>query len=601
MIDIDKLKQAIINNFPFESFRGGQDNIMLEVIKSFNKKVEVYLLNGYVGFGKSPVGIGLGRMSESCYYATPQKSLQTQLARDFDKYINVIKGRNAYICKENPKVDCKNGRCQFDKKFKCPFDCQYVVARERAIAGKIACTNFSYLLSVPDFLFSDRQLLIIDEVHSVDSWALNFVSCTIYRQDLFKAGASDITIPVFRTFDEYIKWLTYIKYIFGIKLTREEQELEDIAESGEIVLGLKESVDRSTELVRKLDNILDDYELHGEEWIWQTNDLSNSKTGSITFQPITSGRFLDKLIWWRGKYKLLMSGTIFPELFIKDAGLDNKVCVYRELKSTFPVENRPIYFWATGKMSLRHRTATLSNMADRIAVIMSKNEGKNGFAHCGSYDIADAIYGKLHPIYGDKIKLQSRFDRDGSFNEWIDAKEPSLFLSVNRTEGVDLVGELCAYQIICKIQFPYLGSKRIKARMEMKEYMCLSCGKVKKTATGLTYTTCKCGGKFVENMVVDVLTCKSCGLKYVKSQYSKQKITKCNCGHELTKRSKLVDGNYWYNMQPIIDIEQAYGRGVRSDTDTAQLWILDSSFKRLYFNFRSSFSIHFKEALQVIE
>jgi Rad3-related DNA helicase len=606
MYEISRISEL----FPFKSFRSHQREVIEDIVNSFNGEVEVFLLNGPVGFGKSPVGICVSRMTDEkkfvsdehgsiiempeqvygAYYTTPQKFLQDQLANDFDEYINLIKGRDSYSCLTLPGSTCKYGKCQTSK-FMCKEACPYLFARNEAIRGQICCTNFSYLMIVSKFLFGERQLLIVDECHSIPEWVLNWVTCTIRSNDVSEK------IPEHKTFEDYLSWLTSVSEKLQVQLELLKPKKEG---SQEFVFGLKEKKDKLSELITKINRLLDDYKNNKEEWVFTLLDKGTNKE-RIQFQPVTAGRFMDSMIWWRGHKKLLMSGTIFPELFVEEAGLIDKVCQYVEIPSTFPKENRPIFYWPAGKMSRDYKDFTMPKMIQKIAVIMSKNPKNKGIVHCNSYDIADRIYEGLKNMTDmlpeGGVWLQDRGSRNESLQGWIDNKKPSLFLSVNFVEGVDLKDDLCRYQILAKVQYPYLGDKRVKARMNMARYKCDKCNKYYRTSRDLVSQLCNCGGKLSIDMKIDIYICPICGTRLI----SPHELLSCKCGGIFSKKTVIVDGALWYDMQAIIDIVQSYGRAVRSETDTAEYWILDESFMSLYKKRNIHFPKFFKEAVSVIK
>lgn len=603
MFDLSRIDRL----FPFREYRPYQREVIENIVKSLNGNAEVFLLNGPVGFGKSPVGICVSRMTDEktymidgdsnekteepdqifgSYYTTPQKFLQDQLSKDFSDYIKVIKGRDSYRCSVLP-TSCKYGRCQTSK-YECKEPCEYLQARNEAMDGQICCSNFSYLMIVSKFLFGERQLLIVDECHSIPEWALEWVTCTIKSVDISEK------VPEYKTFDEYIVWLESV--LEKLKTVRDSLKSEKGA-SEEFIFGLKEKRDKLNEIIAKIKRLLEDYKTNKEEWVFTIKDKGLGKE-RIQFQPVTAGRFMDSLVWWRGKKKLLMSGTIFPELFVEEAGLTDKVCQYVEIPSTFPVENRPVYYWPAGKMSLDWRGQTIPKMIEKITVIMSKNKQNKGIVHCGSYDIAERIYGGLMkmPLLG-KVWLQDRFNRNDNLLDWINSKEPSLFLSVNFVEGIDLKDDLCRYQILAKVQFPYLGDLRIKARMKMIRYKCDKCNKYFRTSKNLVNDSCQCGGLLKEDMKIDIYVCQKCGTRLI----SPKELLSCQCGGLFDKKIVIVDGSLWYDMQAVIDIVQSYGRAVRSETDYAEYWILDESFMSLYKKRNVHFPKFFKEAVRMIK
>ena len=608
---IDKIAEC----FPFDTFRESQEEVLEDIIASFNSGVDVILFRGDVGFGKSPIGICLSRMTDKkkifidsggseqiipfgSYYTTPQKILQDQLARDFGRHINIVKGRASYMCTVLPGNTCKDGLCQFDTKFKCEEECEYKIARNAAANGQICCGNLMYMIVVPKFLFGSRQLLIVDEVHSINDWALNHVGCVLKQRDV------DGAIPKYKTYNEYIKWLGVVHLKLSNKYIELDTRLQELEDGGnqDFALGIKEARDAVGIVFSKVGLLLKDHEDTGEEWIWQIED-EGKKTERIKFEPITAGRFLDQIIWWRGEKKLLMSGTIFPELFIEEAGLTDKVCEYMEMPSIFPKENRPIFVWPAGKMTLRERENTIPKMIERIADIADKYPSDKGIVHCGSYQIAQDLYdGVVETLGEDKVMLQDRTNREGSLREWMESDEPVLFFSINMTEGLDLKNDLCRYQIVAKIQFPYLGDKRIKARMKMVKYTCDKCGKNIRTVRDLKDTMCKCGeGKMFIDMDIQVNYCSECGKRLISGANKIIESDTCSCGNKFTKNIVTIDGRYWYDAKAIIDLIQTYGRPVRTPTDHADCWILDSSFVPLYRKRYQTFPKMFKECVKMVK
>jgi Rad3-related DNA helicase len=434
----------------------------------------------------------------------------------------------------------------------------------------------------------------VDEAHSVGDWALNYVSCTVDNNGK--------NIPVYKTFKMYVEWLNGIAGELIEKLKAANEQMKSADESGELVLGLKERRDSIAMILSKVMNVINDYHDNAEDWVWEIFDKGTRKE-RIQFKPITAGRFLDKVIWWRGEKILTMSGTLFPELFIEESGLIDSVCEYNEIPSTFPPENRPIYYYPCGKMTMSQREYTIPVLAEHVDTIMNRNLDKKGFVHCGSYKIAEAIHDSIVDDNSvSDVWLQDRSRIDDHLEEWMESKEPSLFLSVNRTEGVDLKAELCGYQIVVKVQFPYLGDAQVKARLNMKKYRCPDCGKITRTVEELV--DCTCGGNLILDMDVYTFTCDACGKKLISGWAKHKEILDkgtCVCGGNMNMSVTTIDGQYWYNANAVIDLVQSYGRAIRSKTDKAEYWILDSSFMGLYKRMYTLFPKMFKECVQVVK
>ncbi len=89
--------EDIDSNFPMESYRDGQKKCIEFVVNAFNSGKRIVILECPTGSGKSAIGMTIGNMISNTYYLTITKILQDQLVRDFDDVVD-LKGRNAYPC-----------------------------------------------------------------------------------------------------------------------------------------------------------------------------------------------------------------------------------------------------------------------------------------------------------------------------------------------------------------------------------------------------------------------------------------------------------------------------------------------------------------------
>ena len=95
-------------HFPFPTIRDGQEGVIDQIIETFSEgKNRFVFLDAPTGTGKSGIGLTIGRHFDSAYYITAQKILQTQLSHDFGEEgvwrgngspLVELKGRNAYPC-----------------------------------------------------------------------------------------------------------------------------------------------------------------------------------------------------------------------------------------------------------------------------------------------------------------------------------------------------------------------------------------------------------------------------------------------------------------------------------------------------------------------
>jgi Rad3-related DNA helicase len=70
---------------------------------------------------------------------------------------------------------------------------------------------------------------------------------------------------------------------------------------------------------------------------------------------------------------------------------------------------------------------------------------------------------------------------------------------------------------------------------------------------------------------------------------------------ERRTKVKLERDRGWYDWQTALRLVQTYGRSVRSETDHAVTYVLDSNFTRFVNSHRDLFPAYFLDALAVAE
>ena len=91
------LYQDFKNNFPFETIRPKQHDILKKICNAFNSGFKVVVVEAPTGFGKSPVAIAVARTLGSSYICSATKDLQTQYVKDFP-FLRAVRGMGNYTC-----------------------------------------------------------------------------------------------------------------------------------------------------------------------------------------------------------------------------------------------------------------------------------------------------------------------------------------------------------------------------------------------------------------------------------------------------------------------------------------------------------------------
>jgi Rad3-related DNA helicase len=189
---------------------------------------------------------------------------------------------------------------------------------------------------------------------------------------------------------------------------------------------------------------------------------------AVTIKPLSPERFLGHTVWDRGNYFALLSATILnKEAFCANVGLDPDRVALVDVEHTFPVENRPLYDVTQGKMTYDHRDETLPKIARTLVRLMAHHPEEKGLVHCHSYAIQDRLASLLREFGVDnRVRSHEKADRDAQLSSWKRTDDPDVFLSVKMEEALDLEGDLCRWQLLCKAPYPNTRDSAVARRLE---------------------------------------------------------------------------------------------------------------------------------------
>jgi len=470
--------------FPAPKFRKYQKETIVKMVEGLNSGVRCFLLDAPTGFGKSVVNVTFCRLLGSSFYTTPQLSLIDQLRRDryIGKYLTEIKGRRNYFCVYDPVATCDIGLCYRQKGFDCDkvSVCPYWKAKIRALNARTALMSFAYFIlegrtegSSP-YAFGSRNLLVLDEAHSIDKYIVSHVELRIspwnlparvYEavahkienytnlEDVKNLVASAVEVASAQNYDYEI--LTLDGKTLTVEQARDKQKTEDFLTQAEIFLNTCEEV----------------------EWIWDVKYTTPKWRGlSKVFiaQPVYAYPFAEDLIWSRAYYYLVSSATILDaKRFVKENGLNRVLSgdeiMHLKVPSTFPVENRPIINAVNGKMTYDRREKNLPLAVKILEKILDIEEGNNVAVHVHSYDMAVSIVNLLDPKYKSRLITHTPEDRNEALKRFEKSKG-KVFICVAFEEGYDWVGDICRAQVLFKVPYPDISDKRVARRLEKHDW-----------------------------------------------------------------------------------------------------------------------------------
>jgi Rad3-related DNA helicase len=323
------------------------------------------------------------------------------------------------------------------------------------------------------YSIKDRELLIIDECHTVESevgkfidivfsekFAIDFLSCKLPR---IPKDETKIDTIVF-------KWIKNTYFAALCKATNNLLIMMASSAENANVEALKlygKRHDMLEKHITKINSFIKSYESNKQNWVLNISQIDNGKKSyrKFEFKTIHIAEYAKKHLYDHAKKVLMLSATVInKEIFCNSIGIKSTDVAYMFKQSPFPIENRPIHYFPVGKMSMKEINNTLPALKNAIEFILEQHKDEKGMIHCVSFKIANYI---KNNIKNDRLLIHDDTNREKTLAQHVSSKEPTVLLSPSMMEGVDLSNDLSRFQIICKVPFPYLGDKVIRRRMEL--------------------------------------------------------------------------------------------------------------------------------------
>lgn len=176
----DPLELLIKQVFPYEVIRPKQMQAIKAIIKAYKEGKRQFILEAPTGTGKSAIAYTVHRLIEKFrnpevdgpyrgVILTKTKSLQVQYSREFNDIPTLYSSTN-YDCNLVPKHDEHFYRSSNCPKQKCPAYsvCYYQKARNAFLQADAGVLNYAYYLTAGSIY--RPKYLVIDEAHTIDNY-----------------------------------------------------------------------------------------------------------------------------------------------------------------------------------------------------------------------------------------------------------------------------------------------------------------------------------------------------------------------------------------------------------------------------------------------
>lgn len=483
--------------------REGQVRAIESILEEFDKGVQTYVMSAPTGAGKSAIAVTIARYLSSRYdpianvkntasdqnydngafFLTTQKILQEQYLRDFENEENggmvEIKSSTNYECGWDSSQSCgesKRALTALGKnadgtnwKRHCMSNCVYNIAKRNFVEGLLGITNYSYMMNEVVYVgkLSPRELLVCDEAHGINEEISRFIEIEI--TDRFCKKHLGINLSSYDDPEKLIIWMKEKYKPACSKMSKQVQQSlsmfkdRDGVGGDEMFKSLVKQNDMLDKHICKITRFIERF--NANAWVVNRDkrqDHRGSKV-SLQFKPIDAVEWTEEYLLKFGKKRLLMSATILnKQSFCKSIGLDTKSTGYIDLPSTFPVENRPVYYMPSGKMSAKEIDQSLPNLVTTVKELLNAHKADKGVIHTSNFRVAKYLYDS---IKDSRLLIHNSDDREKILRQHQESKQPTVIISPSITEGVDFIDDLSRFQIIAKLPYPSLNDKALKKRI----------------------------------------------------------------------------------------------------------------------------------------
>jgi len=483
--------QNIEEYFPKNySPRSNQVDILTQIQDAINSGVKFIILEGPTGSGKSMFSATLANYTPNpskdwiklvdemkmfeknvtgeynyeyeamkepafgTFVLTITKTLQNQYSKLFED-CSLLKGKSNYECNIDTDFDADLAPCMLSSKLykQCQLNktCDYLNRRDELVKSKFGVVNYSMFLSLPDHV-KKRSIIVCDEASELEDELVDHFSATIEYSKLKYLGLS-VNKLITEDIDKAFLWLTDITTKLDSYIKEKYNNLSKSQKVNNIgdMTKLRVAINLHERVLVVLEN-------------WKSCEYVLERDATkATFVPLYVDVLSNNIFKYADTVVLMSATIVDPKTFTKALGITDYK--YIQADSMFDPKKAPIYCPGSYNLNYSNIDKNLPKVVDQALSICEHYQGKHGIIHTHSFKITESVK--------DRSRRDKRFlfREDGISNEQIlqehfAREDGTVLVSPSLGYGIDLMGKYGAFQVIIKLPYLPLGSKRIKILFE---------------------------------------------------------------------------------------------------------------------------------------
>jgi len=386
---------------------------------------------------------------------TITKTLQDQYQNLF-KDTSVLKGKTNYRCDLDNDYDTELAPCTFAPKIKeqcCAVNrCHYYNARNQALVAPFAALNYKMFLALPDHV-KRKSFIVCDEASELEDELIRQFSAEVVYDKLDNYNIKYKTL-VTDNQQRALNWITDLAItlneeieILATKATGKNKHIT-LSHSEQIKYGYLKNLHRSlTSLIS----------------LWNKGEyVIEIDSKHVLITPVKADFLTNSVFDYADKVVLVSATIIDYKNFAKSLGI--KDYEYIEVESSFDSKKSPIYVCAKYKLNHKNLKHQLPGVCDYIEQILTLHKNEKGIIHTHSFEITEFIRERVNS--NRLLFRDTNTTNEDILKQHMETTDPTVLVSPSMVYGIDLKDDLARFQVIVKLPFLPLGSKRIKQLFE---------------------------------------------------------------------------------------------------------------------------------------
>jgi len=387
---------------------------------------------------------------------TITKNLQDQYQQLFTD-ASILKGKTNYTCDVDNNFDTELAPCTFAPRIKdqCWSEnrCPYYNARNETLLADFAALNYKMFFALPGHV-KRKNHIVCDEASELEDELIRQFSADIVYDKLDSYNVPYKTL-ITDNKERTQNWITELAA--NVLDVLEQLSLRATSKTSSVALTQSEQIKYSylKNLHRSLTSLLTTWN-KGEYVI--ENDSKH-----VLITPLKADFLSHHIFDYADKIILLSATIIDHKNFAKSLGI--KDYEYIEVESNFDSSKSPIYISSKYKLNYKNLKTSLPYICQYIDQILNAHKNDKGIIHTHTYEIADFIRQR---VSGNRLLIRDTNNtNEDILKEHYESLDPTVLVSPSLVYGVDLKDDLARFQIIVKLPYPSLASKRVKQLFEI--------------------------------------------------------------------------------------------------------------------------------------